>query len=96
MECEVRQIDLCPSGSTYATSTVIFGLVKRIHVRNDVLNHKGVVDPGLYRPISRLGDISYSTLGDAFRLPRPAWADVEQAVVEAEGSLGLLNSSKTS
>lgn len=61
-----------------------------------MLNQKGVVDPALYRPISRLGDISYSTLGDAFRLPRPAWTDVGQAVIEAEGSLGLSNNSKTS
>ncbi|GJJ13490.1 hypothetical protein Clacol_007744 [Clathrus columnatus] len=90
LECELsHQVDLSPAGSSRATSTVLFGLVKRIHVRNDVLNEKGVVNPALYRPVARLGDISYTTLGDAFRLPRLAWADVGSDVVEAEEAIRI-------
>lgn len=84
-----HRIDLSPPGQSEATSTVILGLVKRIHIRNDVLNDKGVLDPALYRPVSRLGDISYATLGDAFRLPRPAWTDVGSALLEAENKSGV-------
>ena len=55
------------------TKTLILGFVKAIHVRTDVLNERGVVDFAKFKPISRLGDISYARVGDAFRIPRPAW-----------------------
>jgi hypothetical protein len=69
-----------------ATTTLILGLVKHIHVRKDVLSERGTVDPTKFKPLGRLGDITYSTLGDGFRLPRPAWKD-EQKIIE-----GLSNS----
>ena len=47
--------------------------MKAIHVRTDVLNERGVVDFAKFKPVSRLGDISYARVGDAFRIPRPAW-----------------------
>lgn len=53
--------------------TLILGLVKLIHVRNDVLNERGHVDPAQFRPIARGGDITYLRTGDAFRLPRISW-----------------------
>ncbi|KAI5997005.1 hypothetical protein EDD15DRAFT_2387023 [Pisolithus albus] len=42
-----------------------------IHVRNDMLNERGVVDITKYKPIARLGDISYGRVVDVFRLARP-------------------------
>ena len=43
-------------------------------MRNDILNERGTIDPVRYKPVARLGDISYATLGNAFRIPRPRWA----------------------
>lgn len=57
--------------------------MKKIHVRNDVISDKGIVDPALFRPVSRLGDISYARLGDAFRLPRESWSNVGENILKA-------------
>ncbi|KAF8576747.1 hypothetical protein K439DRAFT_1397145 [Ramaria rubella] len=89
MECELSNIvELTPSPNIQptspATSTVIFGLVKKIHVRNDVMTEKGTVDPALLKAVSRLGDISYARVGESFRLPRDSWADVGETVANLE------------
>jgi len=82
MECELLEwLDLRPPGTDIVTSNVIIGHVKKIHVRNDVLTEKGTVDPALLRPVARLGDTSYATLGTGFKLPRPAWKDVAKEVI---------------
>ena len=62
------------------TCTLILGLVKYIHVRNDVLNERGLVDITKLRPIGRAGDISFVRTGDAFRAPRPVWAEEEEKI----------------
>ena len=66
-----------------ATTVLILGLVKHIHVRKDVLNERGMVDPAKFKPIGRLGDNIYSTLGNSFRLSRPVWKDEQKNVEEA-------------
>ncbi|KZT50913.1 hypothetical protein CALCODRAFT_521694 [Calocera cornea HHB12733] len=74
MECELLEAHDIKSPTTgVSINVLIIGLVKHIHVRNDVLNERGVVDPVKFRPIARLGDISYARLGDMFRLPRFSW-----------------------
>ncbi|TBU39424.1 hypothetical protein BD309DRAFT_969731 [Dichomitus squalens] len=75
MECELFQaVDITHPDTGKQTGTLILGLVKYIHLRNDVLNERGTVDFAKLKPIGRLGDISYARVGDAFRLPRPEWA----------------------
>ena len=59
------------------TGTLILGLVKQVHVRNDVLDAKGVVDQTKYKPVGRLGDITYARQGDGFRISRPTWEEVK-------------------
>ena len=39
-----------------------------------MLNERGLVDFAKLRPVGRIGDISYTRVGDGFRLARPAWA----------------------
>ncbi|KAI0737254.1 hypothetical protein C8Q80DRAFT_1115495 [Daedaleopsis nitida] len=74
MECELFQAnDIIHPVSGKHTTTLILGHVKAIHVRADVLNERGIVDITKFKPISRLGDISYARVGDAFRLPRQMW-----------------------
>ncbi|KAI9063959.1 hypothetical protein FKP32DRAFT_1570991 [Trametes sanguinea] len=74
MECELFQaIDIIHPSTNQHTATMVLGLVKCIHVRNDVLNERGVVDYAKLKPVGRMGDITYSRVGDGFRIPRPAW-----------------------
>ncbi|KAI6099000.1 hypothetical protein F5141DRAFT_1143918 [Pisolithus sp. B1] len=82
LECELFQaIDITHPISGQITTTMILAHVKYIHVRNDVLNERGVIDIAKYKPIARLGDISYGGLGDVFRLPRSVW-DQEKERIE--------------
>lgn len=50
---------------------MFLGHVKYIHVRKDVLNERGLVDPGKLRPVTRMGDISYGRVTEGYRIPRP-------------------------
>ena len=61
------------------TNTVIFGHVKMIHARNDILTPKDTIDAATFRAISRLGDITYARIGDGFQIPRPSYNDVQDA-----------------
>ena len=76
-------VDIVNPVTEIATTTLILGLVKHIHVRNDVLTERGTVDPTKFKPLGRLGGTCYSTLGDGFRLPRPAWQNEQKNVEEA-------------
>lgn len=80
MECELYQsVPLVPPNKSNPTGYLIIGIVKLLHVRNAVLDKNGqVVDPHKYRSVARMGDISYSRVGEGFRLPRPPWAEVEE------------------
>ncbi|KAF9266553.1 hypothetical protein L218DRAFT_956329 [Marasmius fiardii PR-910] len=76
MECELLQvIDLIADDTPdVPTSYLILGTVKFIHVRKDVLNpNRDVADPEKLKPIARIGDISYTRVTEAFRLPRFDW-----------------------
>ncbi|KAJ8519259.1 hypothetical protein ONZ45_g3799 [Pleurotus djamor] len=86
MECELFQaIDIVHPETGQATTTLILGLVKYIHIRNDVLNESGdLVNPAAFKPIARLGDITYATLAHGFRIPRPSWT-AEEGKLKEEG-----------
>ncbi|MBM4418146.1 MAG: flavin reductase family protein [Chloroflexi bacterium] len=51
--------------------TVILARVVRIHVRRDVLDETGAVDPRKLRPVARLGGELYAELGEIFAMKRP-------------------------
>ena len=53
-----------------------------IHVRRAVLNEKGAVDVQKYKLVARMGDISYGTIGDVYRMPAPSWEEVEPLLSE--------------
>jgi len=94
LECELyHSLELKrPDSDVPAKGILIIGLIKLVHVRNDVLvdpvhpsNTAGsaprplTVDPGKLKPILRMGGISYARLGDAFEIPRPEWEDEKPA-----------------
>ncbi|TEB37629.1 hypothetical protein FA13DRAFT_1726740 [Coprinellus micaceus] len=75
MECELYSFqDICAPKSSQITTTVVFGLIKYIHVRESVLDaSKQSVDPAKLRPVSRLGGARYGRLTEAFELERIDW-----------------------
>lgn len=73
---------------------LVLGLIKLVHVRNDVLikddpppapgtqdrsSKHLTVDAAKLRPISRMGGITYGRVGEGFQLPRPVWEKEKDA-----------------
>ena len=80
----MQGIDIIDPKDNTLSSTLILGTVKCIHVRKDVLNERGIVDPTKLKPIARLGDISYGSLSGGFRVPSKAWTpEVEEEIKQA-------------
>ncbi|MFH1497225.1 MAG: flavin reductase family protein [Verrucomicrobiota bacterium] len=50
---------------------IIVGQILCAHVRDDVLDDAGLVDPLKLDPVARLGGESYSRLGELFAIKRP-------------------------
>lgn len=67
LECTVRALLAMGDG------TMVFGDVRRIHVRDDLW--RGGRVHGL-RAVGRLSGSGYTTTDDVFRLERPTWAEV--------------------
>ncbi|KAL6308322.1 hypothetical protein BKA93DRAFT_725788 [Sparassis latifolia] len=85
MECELFQShEIVHPETGKATTTLVLGLVKYIHVRKDVLNERGLVDPVKLNAVGRLGDITYSRQSDPFRVPRGTWAVDGAAISELQ------------
>ncbi|KAG9009402.1 hypothetical protein FRB94_012059 [Tulasnella sp. JGI-2019a] len=88
MECELwKDIDLVKPNAQ-PTGVLIIGLIKLIHVRNDILIHPEdanvdsgarpfTVDPAKLRAVSRMGGITYGRIGEGFETPRPVWNEVK-------------------
>ena len=67
MEAKVTQI--IPVQGT--SSTLVLGEVIRFHLREGILRPNGLVDPLLSKPVARLGDNEYATIGKVFTMNRP-------------------------
>ncbi|NDJ54555.1 MAG: flavin reductase family protein, partial [Chloroflexi bacterium] len=67
MECRVTQI--VPVQET--RYTLVIGQVICFHIREDLLQEDGTVDPNKLRPVGRLGAAGYAYLGEIIDLPRP-------------------------
>ncbi|KAG1807069.1 hypothetical protein EV424DRAFT_1428108 [Suillus variegatus] len=92
MECEVNsfhtepaslQIDITHPVTGEHSSTLILAHVKYFHVRKDMLTGRGAVDLTKFKPVTRVGDISYARVGDTYRVPVPSWAQEEVKIQEA-------------
>lgn len=67
-------MDIRSARTEEITTSLVFGLIKRIHVRNSVLAKDGAtVDAAKLRPVARLSGSTYVRLGEAFDLGRPSW-----------------------
>ncbi|TFK37153.1 hypothetical protein BDQ12DRAFT_205451 [Crucibulum laeve] len=86
MECELYQaIDILHPVTGKTNNTLILGLVKYIHVRNDVLNGRGVADPGRLKPVARIGGISYAKISEGYQLGRELWEQTGEDIQKAVG-----------
>lgn len=87
MECELYQaIEIKDPRTDVVTSTLVLGLVKFIHMRNDVIDpERGVADPGKLKPIARMGGLTYAKVSEGFVLPRKSWKDVGGDIREKLG-----------
>ncbi|KAJ7199230.1 hypothetical protein GGX14DRAFT_662412 [Mycena pura] len=80
LECELLQIVEVNSGAV--ATDLILGTVKYIHVRNAVLNERGLVDPAKLKAVGRMGDTTFVRIGDGFRIPRPSWTQEKNELEE--------------
>ncbi|KAJ7154609.1 hypothetical protein C8R46DRAFT_1005647 [Mycena filopes] len=84
LECELLQVVEVNNAEGAVTTNLILGSIKYVHVRKAVLNEKGVIDPGKLKPIGRMGDTTFITVKDGFRIPRPVWAEEKEQVEQVE------------
>ena len=71
--------DISLSSSSELASTVVLGLIKKIHVRESILNKDGVtIDLSKIRPVARLGGTTYAHVLEGFDLPRISWKAVAE------------------
>ncbi len=69
-ECKVHQIVRLGDGPL--APNVVIGKIQLIHVRDDVFDDHGAVDPRKLDTIGRIGGIGYVRTTDLFDLPRPS------------------------
>ena len=60
-----------PVGEGPLAANIIIGRIHCAHIRDDVLNASGHIDPAKLDPVARLGGESYSRLGERFEFKRP-------------------------
>ncbi|TFK37157.1 hypothetical protein BDQ12DRAFT_685429 [Crucibulum laeve] len=88
MECELYQaIDIPHPVAGTTDNTLILGLVKYIHVRKDILNERGVADPGKLKPVARIGGISYSKTSEGYQLACQLWEKTGENIQKAVGNV---------
>lgn len=70
------------SRATKGKKTGVLAIVEgvRFWVREDAINQeRNIIDPGILRPISRLGGIMYGRTVEGVEIPRPDWAANKEA-----------------
>ena len=80
---DTREFKSPASGRITGTMAIIEGT--RFWVREDAIDEsKSLIDPGILRPVSRLGGITYGRTVEGVEVPRPVWADVKNGKGEKE------------
>ncbi|KAG6865553.1 hypothetical protein C0991_001557 [Blastosporella zonata] len=87
MECELLEaVDVKAPSTGEVTTTLILGTVKYIHVRKDVLDERGNVDPGKLKPVARMGGTLYAKVNEGYNIYRPNWKDHGEPIQEASAT----------
>jgi flavin reductase (DIM6/NTAB) family NADH-FMN oxidoreductase RutF len=69
-ECRTEKLVEIGDGAS-GSSTLIIGRILAIHIDDSLMTEKGRVDPLKLKPISRLGGMTWSKLGELVNLIRP-------------------------
>ncbi|KAG5652683.1 hypothetical protein H0H81_004120 [Sphagnurus paluster] len=89
MECELLQaVDIADPASGDVTTTLLLGHVKKIHVRKDVLNERGAVDPAKLKPVARMGGTLYARVNEGYNIQRYNWKEHGAPIIELEKAMG--------
>ena len=66
------------------TTTLILGLIQRVHVNEGILTPDGsAIDPAKLQAVARLGGTAYAKVNEGFELARPVWKEM-RAQMEGE------------
>jgi flavin reductase (DIM6/NTAB) family NADH-FMN oxidoreductase RutF len=68
-ECRLR--DIIELGTGPGGGNIVLGDILALHVSDDILGPDGLVDPGKYPAVGRLGGSSYTTVRDSYELEIP-------------------------
>lgn len=68
-ECELHRA--VPIGEGPGHSTVVIGLIKHMHIRDDLIDPQGRIDIRRLQPIGRLAGSEYCYVRDIFEMQRP-------------------------
>lgn len=69
MECKLYDTLEVGNGGV-GSSVIVVGTIVAVHVAESI-SHKGHIDIDAMQPMSRLGGISYGTVGEVYEIPRP-------------------------
>ena len=73
LECTLLQIvEVEPTRPGETRSSVVFGRVVGVHLRDDYLTAQGYFDVARARPLTRLGGSQYASIGELIELRRPS------------------------
>ncbi|WP_022727139.1 flavin reductase family protein [Fodinicurvata sediminis] len=71
MECRYLQTLELPSSSQDTDNFVVFGEVIGLHIADDLIDAKGMVDITQAKPVARLGYMDYAVIESVFSMQRP-------------------------
>ncbi|MGM0562041.1 MAG: flavin reductase family protein [Pseudomonadota bacterium] len=71
LECRYLQTLELPSSSEATDNFVVFGEVIGLHIADDLVDSKGMVDITKAKPIARLGYMDYAVIEAVFNMQRP-------------------------
>ncbi|KAG6845003.1 hypothetical protein H0H87_001775 [Tephrocybe sp. NHM501043] len=84
MECELlHTVDIKAPETGEVTATLVLATVKYIHVRKDVLDERGNVDPGKMKMVARMGGTLYAKVNEGYNISRPSWRDHGESIRES-------------
>ena len=71
VQFECRRMHVLNIGEGPGGANIVIGSIVHVHINDDVIGAKGLVDPDLLDAVGRMGGLSYCRTKDRFDLPRP-------------------------
>ncbi|CAI3954248.1 DIM6/NTAB family (RutF) (PDB:1EJE) [Commensalibacter communis] len=78
MECKYLSTQTIKGNGELGTVDLILGEVKKIHIKDEVINNEGIMDIQKIRPIGRMGYVDYTTIDNIFSMHVPMTPDIQK------------------